>query len=179
LFISQELSRRHWTVEILRGEFAKFREPSDHAEEQGSYGKPIFKFKFKGNRAVGSKPVRAVGSLANSHFTDSRAEGSKTLHQDSRDRERRSPVRVRSFVVGPSFITHWNSTPQKFRRIGGRDFCPESPEVASCDKEYRGVRDLGTSGVRIQRRQHFGGSKSRSAEAGHEGHVAEPQGGPV
>jgi hypothetical protein len=40
--------------------------------------------------------------------------------------------------------------------MGGRDFCPEIPEVASCDKEYRGVWDLGTSGVGIQRRQHFG-----------------------
>jgi hypothetical protein len=38
LFISQELSRRNWTVGILRGEFAKSREPSDLAEEQGSYG---------------------------------------------------------------------------------------------------------------------------------------------
>jgi len=27
------------------------------------------------------------------------------------------------------------------------------PKVASCDKEYRGLRDLGTSGVGIQRRQ--------------------------
>jgi hypothetical protein len=49
----------------------------------GSYGKPIFKFKFKGNRAIGSKLVRVIGSLTNSHFADSRAEGSKTLHQDS------------------------------------------------------------------------------------------------
>jgi hypothetical protein len=39
LFISQELLRRNWTVEILRGEFAKFRGPSDLAEEQGSYDK--------------------------------------------------------------------------------------------------------------------------------------------
>ena len=36
--------RRNWTVEILRGEFAKSREPLYLAEEQGSYGKPIFKF---------------------------------------------------------------------------------------------------------------------------------------
>jgi hypothetical protein len=42
-------------VRILRGEFAKFQEPSDREKEQGSYNKPIFKFKFKGNRAVGSK----------------------------------------------------------------------------------------------------------------------------
>jgi hypothetical protein len=34
LFISQEQLRRHWTVEILRGEFAKSREPSDLAEEK-------------------------------------------------------------------------------------------------------------------------------------------------
>jgi hypothetical protein len=43
-----------------------------------------------------------------------------------------------------------------FRPLESRDFCPESPEVVSCDKEYRGVRDIGTSGVGIQRRQRFG-----------------------
>jgi hypothetical protein len=37
-----EMSRRNLTVEILRGEFTKFREPSDRVEEQGSYGlKPL------------------------------------------------------------------------------------------------------------------------------------------
>jgi hypothetical protein len=39
LFISQELLRRNWTVEILCGEFVKFRGMSDLAEEQGSYDK--------------------------------------------------------------------------------------------------------------------------------------------
>jgi hypothetical protein len=43
-----------------------------------------------------------------------------------------------------------------FQQLESRDFCPESPEVASCDKEYRGVRNLGTSDVEIQRRQFFG-----------------------
>jgi hypothetical protein len=34
LLILQEQLRRHWTVEILHGEFTKSREPSDLAEEQ-------------------------------------------------------------------------------------------------------------------------------------------------
>jgi hypothetical protein len=33
VFTSQESSRRHWTVEILHGEFAKSQELSDCAEE--------------------------------------------------------------------------------------------------------------------------------------------------
>jgi hypothetical protein len=64
LFISQELLRRNWTVGILRGEFAKFREPSDLAEEQEGYGECFSKCKLRRNRAVGSEPTRAVGSLA-------------------------------------------------------------------------------------------------------------------
>jgi hypothetical protein len=34
LFISQEQLRRHWMVEILRGEFTKSQEPSDPAKEK-------------------------------------------------------------------------------------------------------------------------------------------------
>jgi hypothetical protein len=63
LFISQESSRRNWTVGILRGEFTKSREPSDLAEEQGSYGECFSKCKLRRNRAVGSEPTRAIGSL--------------------------------------------------------------------------------------------------------------------
>jgi hypothetical protein len=64
-------------VGILHGEFVKSREPSDRAEEQGSYGKPIFKFTFRGNRVVGSKPTRVVGSLVNTHFRVQRFEGAE------------------------------------------------------------------------------------------------------
>jgi hypothetical protein len=46
----------------------------------------------------------------NSHFGDSRVEIPKTLHQDSRNRDVRSPDRERSSVVGPALITSWNST---------------------------------------------------------------------
>jgi hypothetical protein len=42
VFISQKSSRRNLTVEILRGEFAKFRELSNRVEEKGSYGLKYF-----------------------------------------------------------------------------------------------------------------------------------------
>ena len=85
-------------VRILRGEFAKSREPSDLAEEQGSYSKPIFKFKFRRNQTVGYGSTRTVGSFAKSHFVDSRGEGLKPLPQDLRGHERRSPEGAKGFM---------------------------------------------------------------------------------
>jgi hypothetical protein len=38
VFISQKLLRRKLTVGVLRGEFVKFREPSDHVKEKEGYG---------------------------------------------------------------------------------------------------------------------------------------------
>jgi hypothetical protein len=71
----------------------------------GKLRQVFFKCKLRRNRTIGSKSTRAIGSLVNSHFGDSRVEGPKTLHQDSRNREVRSPDRARSFVVGPALIT--------------------------------------------------------------------------
>jgi hypothetical protein len=71
----------------------------------GKLRQVFFKCKLRRNWTVGSKSTRVVGSLVNSHFGDSRVEGPKTLHQDSRNREVRSPDRARSSVVGPALIT--------------------------------------------------------------------------
>jgi hypothetical protein len=68
LFISQELSRRHWTVGILHGEFAKFSEPSDLAKEQGELWQVFF-------LGVRLRRNRAIGSLVNTHFGVQRFEG--------------------------------------------------------------------------------------------------------
>jgi hypothetical protein len=51
-------------VKILHGEFTKFREPSDLAEEQEGYGECFSKCKLRRNRAIGSEPTRVIGSLA-------------------------------------------------------------------------------------------------------------------
>ena len=75
----------------------------------------ILQVQAQENRTIGSKSTRAIGSFVNSHFGDSRVEGLKTLHQDSRNREVRSPDRVRSFVVGPTLITSRNSAFRHFR----------------------------------------------------------------
>jgi hypothetical protein len=47
------------------------------------YGECFSKCRLRRNWVVGSEPTRAVGSLAESHFMDSRVEGLKPLHQDS------------------------------------------------------------------------------------------------
>jgi hypothetical protein len=101
----------------------------------------------------------------NSHFGDSHVEGPKTLHQDSRNREVQSPDRVRSFVVGPTLITSQNSDISPFRRIGGRDFCPEIPEIMRRDistgeGHHQPFRRIDISGFRswrvktLRRRSH-------------------------
>jgi hypothetical protein len=82
----------------------------------GKLRQAFFKCKLKRDWTVGSKSTRVVGSLVDSHFGDSRVEGPKTFHQDSRNREVRSPDRVRSFIVGPALITSQNSP---FRHFGG------------------------------------------------------------
>jgi hypothetical protein len=63
MFISQKSSRRNLTVEILRGEFLNFREPSDLIEEREGYGGCFYKCKLRRNRSMGSKPTMAIGSL--------------------------------------------------------------------------------------------------------------------
>jgi hypothetical protein len=64
LFISQKLLRRHWIVGILRGEFAKFRGPSDLAEEQGSYDKHS---SSASSGEIGPWDPSQQGSLDHSH----------------------------------------------------------------------------------------------------------------
>jgi hypothetical protein len=51
-------------VRILRGEFTKFRELSDLAEEKEGYGECFPKCNMRRNRAVGSEPTRVIGLLA-------------------------------------------------------------------------------------------------------------------
>jgi hypothetical protein len=68
LFISQELLRRHWTVEILRGGFVKSWKLSNLVEEKEGYGGCFSMCKLRRNWAVGFEPTRAIGSLMKSHF---------------------------------------------------------------------------------------------------------------
>jgi hypothetical protein len=82
----------------------------------GKLRQVFFKCKLRRDWTVGSKSTGVVGSLVNSHFEDSRFEGPKTLHQDSRNHEVQSPDRAKSFVVGPALITSQNSS---FRHFGG------------------------------------------------------------
>ena len=57
--------RRNWMVRILREEFAKFRGPSDLAEEQEGYDGCFSTCKLKRNRAIGFEPTRALDHSRN------------------------------------------------------------------------------------------------------------------
>jgi hypothetical protein len=81
----------------------------------GKLQKEFFKCNLRRDWTIGSKSTGVVGSLVNSHFGDSRVEGPKTLHQDSRNHEVRSFDRVRSFIVGPALIKSQNSPFRHFR----------------------------------------------------------------
>jgi hypothetical protein len=88
---------------IGRSEFSveNSRSPESRQILQRSRGVTVSlfsSFKFGRNRTVGSGSTRTVGSLAKSHFVDSRVEGLKPLPQDSRGRERRSPEGAKGFV---------------------------------------------------------------------------------
>jgi hypothetical protein len=50
--------------------------------------------------------------------------------------------KARSSTVGPIKKTCRNFTVSAYRRIRGRDFHPESPEVTSSEKERRKVKSL-------------------------------------
>jgi hypothetical protein len=58
----------------------------------GKLRKVFFKCKLRRDWTVVSKSTGVVGSVVNSHFGDLRVEGPKTLHQDLRKCEVRSPT---------------------------------------------------------------------------------------
>jgi hypothetical protein len=80
VFISQKSSRELQTVGILRGEFTRFQEPLDLAEDQEGLSVNFFPGASSGeNRAIGFEPTGTVGSLTKSRFGVLGVEGPKAL----------------------------------------------------------------------------------------------------
>jgi hypothetical protein len=149
------------TVRILRGEFTKFRGLSDLAEEQEGYGECFSKCKLRRNQTVGSKLIRAIGSLAKSHFVDSRVEVLKPLYQDLQGheimKESKSSIRGRT-CVGRSPVSGIQTSKVR-KRI------PSTSRVAKSQEDWdhpfkedrwKRSRDLANSEVRKVRAQELG-----------------------
>jgi hypothetical protein len=91
-------------------------------------------------------------------FVVSWVEYPKAQHQDLRSHEVRNSKKVGSSVVGLTLITCHNFDILAYRWIGGRDFCPESLEIAIRSNEEFGISALQVSGYK-------GGSTSGSKVA--------------
>jgi hypothetical protein len=71
---------------------------------KGSYGKCFSKNKFRRNRDLGSKPMRVVVSLVNSHFGVQRFEGEKEFMSELENGE----------VTSGALVARWSQTSLNF-----------------------------------------------------------------